>query len=114
MTHTPGPWTQSMGLVSDTQGYCTDEAGFIATVHNPYVEHVTFGGLQHPMSLHETDKMAEANARLIAAAPDLLAALKEIGRACCDNLSLLPEDKQGIYAYLADVAREAIDKAQGE
>jgi hypothetical protein len=53
-----------------------------------------------------------ANAHLIAAAPDLLAALKQLHEACyhADCLEELPERIDG---SLLDKAKAAIDKAEG-
>ncbi|MEY2681170.1 MAG: hypothetical protein RL661_1401 [Pseudomonadota bacterium] len=57
----------------------------------------------------------EANARLIAAAPDLLEALQEYVRLFEDHCITNPssEDKD-FTGYLAELARSAIKKATGE
>jgi len=54
-----------------------------------------------------TRQEAEANARLIAAAPDLLEALKEM-------LSVWEEDDPAYGAMHADKARAAIARAEGK
>jgi hypothetical protein len=66
--HTPGPWIVENGMV-----YALDETGrvnrFSAMISGGYVTH-----RDHRTSLDELI----ANVRLIAAAPDLLAALQQI------------------------------------
>lgn len=85
--HTPGPWSADK-----------------ATYHNGYVEHFVrrdgdaiaiVGDVTDP----ETRLPSKVNARLIAAAPDLLEALK-------DALEYIPTTLQGR-------ARAAIAKAEG-
>lgn len=82
--HTPGPWTARKH--TDTKGWTVSAGNSIASV-KPRPE-------------------AEANARLIAAAPELLEALKEIREACCSGMGSLPA---------ADIkrAQAAIEKAEG-
>lgn len=62
MTHTPGPWTAEQ----------TDDAGrwFITA------------GYENIVSAQYGNPLSEANARLIAAAPDLLAALRDLFDQC--------------------------------
>lgn len=58
-----------------------------------------------------TPEEAEANARLIAAAPDMLAALREILFA--RPLGPLPETKLGkLVERLESIARDAVAKAE--
>jgi hypothetical protein len=73
--HTPGPWIVT-GEVRNVQGggalYCADInpqdwRGFVATIQS--CDHIPRG---------ITREEAEANARLIAAAPDMLTALETI------------------------------------
>ena len=78
--HAPGPWTRSVGLRSVTRGFWTsqvhDRAGvLVATVRGC------------------PSDAAEANARLVAAAPELLDALTEVlklgGAPCsCSEFAL--------------------------
>lgn len=90
MTHTPGPWF--------VNGDCVEADGpegprdvTVAVVHG------------HP---HNT--VRAANARLIAAAPELLAALKEL--VAYDDGSNEPED----YGYeVLQRCKAAIAKAEG-
>jgi len=95
--HTPGPWTfirppyNTHGKVWST---VTDEP--VAELHTAYI----VGG----------SSTARANAALIAAAPDLLAALEDIVGLTLGCASL--EDKHKADAIFAS-AREAIAKAIG-
>ena len=99
--HTPGPWETDRNNVHLTQ---------IATIHqclnNDWVE------VWSPNALGASEEEMEANARLIAAAPDLLAALESIASmydyeaACGDLASRLYE--------ATCLARAAIAKATGE
>jgi hypothetical protein len=57
--HTPGPWQREVG------------AGRGAWIMGPTKEWAA-------LACGDTDRRAEANARLIAAAPDMLAALKQV------------------------------------
>ena len=91
--HTPGPWKAPMmhGEAGPTTGYVWAEephGGPVAvvchTVANP-------------------DIAMTANARLIAAAPDMLAVLRRVD----DNLSLYGRDQ------VKEAARAAIAKAEG-
>ncbi len=87
-THTPGPWNNS----DDGRIYATGEI----------VADATYGCL----SRAETD----ANALLIAAAPDLLAALETIANSePMDGDSFVCD-----FDTLQSVARAALRKAKGE
>jgi hypothetical protein len=68
MTHTPGPWCVAFGARLEIHGP-KDEIGWPKSI-------VWNAGLC-------TDKESQANARLIAAAPDMLEALENI-ILCCD------------------------------
>lgn len=90
MTHTPGPWSCDYG---DFAAYCQTGAE---------VCEVTKGN--HDDGTKISDDEMEANLRLVAAAPELLAALKA-------HLPWHTEPEQGWGAW-AD-AVEAIRKAEG-
>lgn len=93
-THTPGPWR--VGPVDDT--IVTDAAGKeVAAIDGDY------------NSPDEWPRM-EANARLIAAAPDLLAALTEIRRLAADIPAL---ERSVRFAEANRKALAAIAKAGG-
>ena len=83
-THTPGPWQFQI------------VAG-VPTVHKALEPIATTFG---------NSVVREANAHLIAAAPDLLAALKDL-------LSLAEEYLRPPFPWSADAARAAIAKAEG-
>lgn len=81
--HTPGPWSVEHDEDADT------------------ISIVNFGGeiaVLHGVSMGEND---EADARLIAAAPDLLAVLEGIAGICC-------------LEHAHEEARRAIARARGE
>lgn len=94
--HTPGPWTVGVDEQDHGRPYVKDAEGYVvcALIFEP--------GTGEP----------EANARLIAAAPDLLEAL----RACHDYLSCIPESAAGgddDAVGLTRRAAAAISKATG-
>jgi hypothetical protein len=103
--HTPGPWEHN-----DYQ--------IIETKTEKVIANCTYGG-RNPNNAND--------ARLIAAAPDLLAALQEINERLQDHPAF-PRDFSGLEAeeieapdgdsaefkYLSDIAQSAIDKATGE
>jgi hypothetical protein len=103
-SHTPGPW-------SNERIWDTPECRI----------HVLVGGV--PMALAEAYTMRnagekEANARLIAAAPDLLASLKEMGDWIAGGLQASGEawpDAKCLQhtEEIAARARAAVDKAEG-
>lgn len=92
--HTPGPWR----LVPPQEEY-----------HKPVVQRGTEGGF----GVHGLSKAREiADARLIAAAPDLLAALEAALKA---NIAPLPANLRSVGSepVWAVNARAAIKKARG-
>jgi hypothetical protein len=92
--HTPGPWYVGSGTYEGRNIYSvasvTDDDGF---TYQPIVASAEDDGI----------KCWDANARLIAAAPDLLEALK---RCKFDSLNMTLEDRE--------FCRAAIAKATGE
>jgi hypothetical protein len=97
MKHTPGPWRwewDSLGIQIYSQG---ETEGSIATVHED---------IEAQLGVGDNDNMGEANARLIAAAPEMYAALKdlmEFPKSCGHEFTCsCPEQK----------ARAAIAKAE--
>lgn len=89
MPHTPGPWT--VGAANDIR--TPDETRWFTQRWNTT----------------KTREALEADARLIAAAPDLLTSLKDVLTICTmfDRANL--KDMQGRF----DSARAAIAKAEG-
>lgn len=96
--HTPGPWTnQGRTVRSGQPGLLT------LCVCEPY-QSSTDG--RH---WHETTKPeCEANARLMAAAPDLLESLSQLRNFCFDGFDGDPTERR-----LLEQAQSAIDKARG-
>ena len=70
--HTPGPWSYEW---SDYGGY--DCMWSVHTVDGPDGEEIAQMHAMHPLT-HDRDETQEANARLIAAAPEMLAALEHV------------------------------------
>lgn len=91
--HTPGPWL--------TNGYRSPIDGAICVFHRPF-------GLGDIASVWSN----EFDARLIAAAPELLEALQE----CLNTLKAFPLNQYDMSseAFAAQRARAAIAKATGE
>ena len=88
-THTPGPWTFNGDHVV---------AGTHTVVADPFASDALFGG------------EGEANARLIAAAPELLAALE----TAVDAIWLTGDRFTDHKAAVTDTARAAIARATGK
>jgi hypothetical protein len=110
ISHTPGPWTLSMGYGAGRQ--------ILAVLgdnkrHRDFVEFVLRGDVPVPIFTdvwvqfpsEEWGQMQDANAKLIAAAPCLLEALKRIVADFKDY----PASERPCYAF--DKAVEAIKKA---
>ena len=103
--HTPGPWKV---VYEEIKG---DPKHSIYTTENKYIADVPVGfyhgGLK--LHLHDTSDHAEANANLIAAAPDLLEACQElINRA--DEISEETEDYGKLIADSIIKIMEAVKK----
>ncbi len=99
MKFTPGPWT--VDVARDIR-YIHSAAGDIILQFSPL-----YDGIDNAAAKNECD----ANARLIAAAPDLLAALQEIvrepqGKTVADNAKVL--------SAVIRIARAALAKAGGQ
>lgn len=97
-TQTPGPWIAHK--YPTKRGY-----GFV--IQSEEHRGISIASLSPGISTDRIEPIAEANARLIAAAPDLLAALEE-----------LLESQRGDWplrqAEAKQQARAAIAKAKGE
>lgn len=100
--HTPGPWRQAKG---------TGPLGLSYQVHDVagHLVAKTF----HPRE----DRIADANARLIAASPLLLEALREAERvirhAAQEAAGRVKSEIVGGWLYHADKTRAAIAAAEG-
>ena len=98
--HTPGPWH-----VMYSNQHITSAGGL--SVRRIMIHGGKPGGIHHQNVAQCLNEQAEANARLIAAAPELLAALEQIKR-----LSLEADrSRLDVASMLGDIARAAIAKA---
>lgn len=91
--HTPGPW-----LI---------ENGFSPRVYLVNSKHGAVGEI----IFSDTRKWADA--RLIAAAPDLLEALDQINMAACYASEEATETREAVLLHIGALARAAIAKATG-
>lgn len=98
MTHTKAPWHicevtgRGLQLIRDANGYCVAEAVKPANSGAAYIDHI-------------------ANAHLIAAAPDLLAALELMNDMFAEHAQY---DDEGYETAAIVAAQSAIAKARGE
>lgn len=101
--HTPGPWAVKKGSrYSRTGGFSIDSHGHwleLATIFAHIAE--------------ETNHLGEANARLIAAAPDLLAACEE-GLTAIRWAQTHTDGNAVQFVHVVNVLMAAIRKAKGE
>lgn len=104
--HTPGPWTIHGLTVCETTRENRDGStggGFVAGCYDPDVEDFSLDD--------ELFEQAEANAKLISLAPELLESLREL---VCMVEEMLPEAGPCGWGTLAtEHARELIAKAEG-
>jgi hypothetical protein len=111
MTHTPGPWTlanprQTMGKWEQVQIRVGNDA--ICDVY-PHGTATLKARNNRTVSARVLSAEDRANARLIAAAPDLLAVLKEFA-AGRNAVAALPLEEA---IALTERVRAAISKAEG-
>lgn len=99
--HTPGPWTADTTTLSGVVEIRDSEKRMLTTVYAPEYTH-------HPVTAGE----AEANARLIAAAPELLDALTDAVANC--GCSLDQRESGHHVDCFAPRALEVIRKTRGE
>lgn len=109
--HTPGPWT--VGTTVSGRNYNAN------IIYAPTADPKTASGIASvngiPMhrGVHEIENCTSlANARLIAAAPELLEACKALDAAFCDGFDTQAQRHAGRMALIA--ARAAIAKAEGK
>jgi len=107
--HTPGPWLHDHR--EGDNGYFNTE---VFSPNDSWGVIATLAWVPQPLGNGVTGTYREANARLIAAAPDLLSALQGLDEAYCRaglplSRSERHEDRTRLIA-----ARAAIAKATGE
>ena len=114
--HTPGPWRVGMEYTSDDMAPAPDE---IEVCCGPVNNRTMVAGVMSATS-NRIDDECRANARLIAAAPDLLAEVTRLKALNADLIKalegLMPLDDRGdMEPYRKEwrVARAAIAKAKG-
>lgn len=102
--HTPGPWRSTFRGMDKGSSWAS---------RIPYAIERELGNAVQPIADLCDQPQAEANARLIAAAPDLLAALQALDDYVCNNLT--GEYPTGVDVDSAEfkAARAAIAKATG-
>lgn len=107
MNHTSGPW-----LLSHNTNWKTNP--FSVTVRKPGVHNTTVANIPLRMTIPPQEQ--QANARLIAAAPDLLAALEYALKDMEGARDWVREKSPmiGVLAVSIGMARAAIAKATGE
>jgi hypothetical protein len=100
--HTPGPWfAADYDPETDEIAICSDQGEYVA-----HIGHIDADGcFDHP----KIAAMIEANARLIAAAPDMLEALRQA--AICENQDAFRNRRPVAPWY--ESACAAIAKAEG-
>lgn len=105
MTHTPGPWL----IAGATHIYASGKNGAnVCSISEP---RATTEVRYTPLALGSNDREeAYANARLIAAAPDMLKALRKLTTEITSNQTLM----DNISLRVFEEAVEAIGKALGE
>lgn len=109
--HTPGPW--SLETVRTSSGFCHKVGPFPGRREDDKPRHACLYA-DYPSESNPADRELLANARLIAAAPELLEALESCviwnGKRGPDD-NLLPIDRQS--GEIAKAMR-AVAKAKGE
>lgn len=130
MSHTPGPWSVEKRFSEETGSahYAISNPSFDAPcrcgARHPSGRLIAWmsgglGDVQHRPELWRNDPEAEADARLIAAAPDLLREAKEAlalleDMEASDNPACDPEGNQASNFFMTKAALErAIAKAKG-
>ncbi len=108
--HTPGPWN----LASPKEGGCLDqkEDRLICTTINNHLYHIAETFQYRNTEFNTPDGVSLANARLIAAAPDLLAACKELLENYERDVKATKITGSPNVQYALDIAKAAIEKAK--
>ena len=109
--HTPGPWISDGERVLTTTG--RDRK--VADIGAPGTEYRDDGG-DHTDAIDHYFEVVHANAAIIAAAPDLLAACEAVAEDVCSSLcpSKWRTDSGQPHSAQCGQLRAAIKKARGE
>lgn len=109
MKHTPGPWCVESAMGEDTDIALAYE---IPSEGSPIIIATCFPGDKTEEDDGDaiTYKQARANAKLMAAAPDMLAALRVADDAICQATW---EVRQKELTNASNIVRAAIAKAEG-
>ncbi len=109
--HTPGPWT--VETVKTSIGVCHKVGPFPGSCGKPVGSACVYeDGMALWRVIDELDTELLANARLMAAAPDMLAALKFGHRKLLTYGRVYPDDKE-LHKTLIPMWEAAIAKAEG-
>jgi hypothetical protein len=103
LKHTPGPWVPEFG--ESYRVRAKQDGGQVAIMMNLKGQHGLIG--------RRTGDEVAANARLIAAAPELLESLKAIMDFCGPSDPNCPDGPDCETCRMANAARAAIAKAEG-
>lgn len=108
---TEGPWRQD-----NAEPWSVDHETASTTVYTGIVSRDGVVALVVSADVHYSDPEHDANARLIAAAPELLAAVTELEDAIADGLcnSGIPDFDPDRLDRAREAARAAIAKALGQ
>jgi len=108
--HTPGPWTAHRNSSFWEFGNYDHEHGQIGDVCAS--QHIYANGVK--LSDGIAEDVAEANAKLIAAAPEMLEALKNIRNAIRTGAVKIVTDQDEAWENAMIKANQVIAKATGE
>ena len=98
-THTPGPWTIDYSINLSNGASCLIRAGKLGIAE--------VWKTDDGIARFQDDEVGQANAALIASAPDLLAALESLVEMDDDPIRYM-----ACRSYRIDAARAAIEKAR--
>lgn len=112
--HTPGPWTADNG---DGEYYGVfDETGnpvaYLVEPRGPGYRMLPYDGVDKARDDYTLDHEHAANARLMAASPDLLAALRAL-ITMAESEEIPNDEYEAVFDTVKAMARAAITKADG-